>query len=638
MKRKNQLMQKKLFWVITATFLALLLPLRAQEGEQDTPIHEYDNPEPMTYSNDFKTIYVAEYVSDGANVPKETFFPLKHALTYGEEQLTPNGEAQLYNLGTALYSMYPKIFSIEGDEQHRPSKFYKVYAENTPISQASAISHLMGLYPPAERYSFPITATQFPDTKLPLFKEPKDGKKDSFAQWGLQKVATNSNSTEGEEEKGHSGPSASLPHYLFPHYIRTFPDDQDFLFHTAFDETCPKLNPKVQRAEKFMHSDIKRPILQHERYLDKKFLKKGMKEIKGFKWTIREIIRVYNGLLSFFAETGQQWMGVPGGYGKNWGHKHTNKGDQEPEPANKAGPNGNGGKRRRVLFSDNGGYSGGLTGFLGILANLKGTWELGVRDVVKEFIAIENLHLINTLYHEFEKKVVTDKVYFSALTAANTGLSNNAQILKNAKENYYEKSFLLFAGRQERLVSLMKLLGLAEAKCFKIKAKAGNYKDNVKGTECGGLPDYPGPASNIVFELLRKESVYYVRILYNGKPFKFCRSEYYCPYDTFKRMLLAKVKLDGGYYSHCRNERRSITIIDNEVKVVNKRFKYGVELGSLLLFQLCLLFGIWCCCQQRRVKSMIGKEIKKRSMTEGKWSLNDSRGNIQPDEEEKKNE
>ena len=52
--------------------------VKVQENEEDKPVDEYENPDPVAYSKEYEPIFIAEFVSDGANVPKDSFFPLKH--------------------------------------------------------------------------------------------------------------------------------------------------------------------------------------------------------------------------------------------------------------------------------------------------------------------------------------------------------------------------------------------------------------------------------------------------------------------------------------------------------------------------------------------------------------------------------
>lgn len=299
--------------------------------QQDTPVDDV-NPEPPDYSKDYTTIYLVEFITEGAKIPVNPFFKLPHSDKYGKDQLTPNGEAQLYNLGVALNNQYPKLFDPDTDSSQNPTKFYSAYSDSSPVSQASAISHLMGVYTPSEKFSPKITSEFFSATKKPEYKTAKRTE-DTFYPFydNTYGFDRKKNYTKKETQDFKKSPPEPLPHYLTPHHIITQPDDQDFFFHTDIEATCPKIFPKIEKSWRLYLTDIKKHILKIEKFLDSKFLAKGYKELRGFKWTPQEIMRVYEALLSYFGEFGKTYKGVRGGYGHNWGIFKQNPGDDDDD-------------------------------------------------------------------------------------------------------------------------------------------------------------------------------------------------------------------------------------------------------------------------------------------------------------------
>lgn len=300
--------------------------------KEDVPADDDPNPEPPDYSKDYTTIYLSEFISQGAKIPKNPFFKLPHSSTYGKDQLTPNGEAQLYNLGVALNANYPKLFNPDTDKSQNPTKFYTAYSDSSPVSQASAISHLMGLYTPSDKFCPKITSEFFSDTKKPEYKT-KVERAETFYPYYDNTYGFNRkrNYTRNYTQDYKKSPPEPLPHCILPHQIETSPDDQDFLFHSDFEASCPKLYPAVEKNWKLYLADMRKEILRYERFMDSKFLKEGFKELRGFEWTPHQVIRVYETLLSYYGEYGKSWNKVWGSYGYNWGTFKQNEGDdQEP--------------------------------------------------------------------------------------------------------------------------------------------------------------------------------------------------------------------------------------------------------------------------------------------------------------------
>lgn len=270
---------------------------------------------------------------------------------------------------------------------------------------------------------------------------------------------------------------------------------------------------------------------------------------------------------------------------------------------------------KRRSYRKNGGYSGGLTGWLRIFSNLKGMWETGPRTRVREFIAAENYHFVTKLRHEFSKKINSDRKYVKALKAVESNGELKQDELDKAEDNYYQKNFLLFSGNHERFISFMMLLRISSYKCFKQKTKLRPDNSN----DCLYMPEYPGPASNILMELLRKEDKYFVRVLYNGKAIKVCPGRYYCDFNEFFRTLGTRVNIN--FFKICANEKHSMVVINKKTQHIVKHTKWNKILGLTLIFQILLIIYVCCCCRKLRAKRLIQKEIRKKMKTSDRWSL-----------------
>lgn len=242
-------------------------------------------------------------------------------------------------------------------------------------------------------------------------------------------------------------------------------------------------------------------------------------------------------------------------------------------------------------------------------------WETGPRTRVPQYLAAENLHLFNKLKTEFGKKMKADKEYIKALKDFEEKGDSKKDALDKALDSYYHKNLLLFSGSHRRLISLMMLFSLSTYSCFSQKAV---LKPNTHPF-CLDLPEYPGPASNVIIELLRKDDKYYIRALYNGKAFKICPGRYYCEIGEFYRTIDKKINLN--YYTTCANEKRSMVVINRETLSVLKRTKWNQYLTGLLLAQILVIFWVCCCCRKKRAERLIHKEIQKKMKNSDRWSL-----------------
>ena len=83
---------------------------------------------------------------------------------------------------------------------------------------------------------------------------------------------------------------------------------------------------------------------------------------------------------------------------------------------------------------------------------------------------------------------------------------------------------LLFAGKQEKMLSMLRIIKLARSECFRARFNGKVDPDN----NCSAIPEYPAPGSSLVFELSRKEQSYYVKTIFNGVTYTICGRDKYC--------------------------------------------------------------------------------------------------------------
>lgn len=279
------------------------------------------------------------------------------------------------------------------------------------------------------------------------------------------------------------------------------------MFFSKLAEVCPKKYPIYRKAVQVVNSDVLRSLVTIEKYLDRKFLKKGFKEISGFEWNISDIRRLQETLESWFSNSIKEYNGVK---------------------------------------SD----------FLKKLNYLRGMIELHERKNVQGLTRVENWAAVSTFINHMDKKIKSDKKFVKSVKNSGGGFNAGINWERDQNKNY-SWNLLLLSGTQERLLSMLNLLQIAKAHCFKEKFLG---KRNIV-QECESMPDYPSPGSSLIFELNRKGTEYFIRMLYNGVEYRICGASKYCKYSDFRKMMLLKVHLPNGIFRECLNQRRSMEIV-----------------------------------------------------------------------------
>jgi hypothetical protein len=144
--------------------------------------------------------------------------------------------------------------------------------------------------------------------------------------------------------------------------------------------------------------------------------------------------------------------------------------------------------------------------------------------------------------------------------------------------------FRMFSGHDTGLWNHMLRYNLTDEQCL--------LDQIVNGTTPRPCEDMPDFASSFLYELAKKNNQFYVRILYNGQPFKVCSENedtYYCKFDTFKATVEDLLfynegdKIDFCGNSLARNYQQN-TSNHTELKIA-----IGV-VSSILLLSLGVVF------------------------------------------------
>lgn len=140
----------------------------------DNDDYDDNNPDPPELDpNDFQPIFLNVLLAEGAKVPKNPFFDLPFDDTFGHDHLTPIGENQMYNLGTAILTKYKELFRDVDNEKDPiiPGNIYKAWSDSNPACQSTAISFLTGIFPPGFKRP-EISSPWFSYTKKPPYNNP----------------------------------------------------------------------------------------------------------------------------------------------------------------------------------------------------------------------------------------------------------------------------------------------------------------------------------------------------------------------------------------------------------------------------------------------------------------------------------
>lgn len=274
-----------------------------------------------------------------------------------------------------------------------------------------------------------------------------------------------------------------------------------------------------------MKAEILRSVLKIEKFLDDKFLKDGFKEISGFEWSVKDILRLQESLESWFGQNLVDYNGVG-------------------------------------------------RGFLKKLNNLRGLIELTQRESVPELIKVENWKVAKTILAEISLKVESDKAYIQKVKSKNltedltSGKSKASQAAtvdwSKKSSTHYSWNLLLFAGSQEKILSMLRMLKLARSDCFRARFNEKVDPDN----NCSALPEYPPPGSSLEFELSRKGESYFVKTMLNGVTYTICGRDKYCSLPEFQKLLNNAVHLNNGIFGECMNERKNMKIVRTQRQVI----------------------------------------------------------------------
>ena len=143
--------------------------------------------------------------------------------------------------------------------------------------------------------------------------------------------------------------------------------------------------------------------------------------------------------------------------------------------------------------------------------------ELHERKNVQGLTRVENWAAVYAFINHMDRKIASDTKFVKSVKNSGGGFNAGINWERDQSKNY-SWNLLLLSGTQERLLSMLNLLQMAKAHCFKQKF----YQKKSIVEECEEMPDYPSPGSSLIFELNRKGTDYFVRLLYNGVSYTIC--------------------------------------------------------------------------------------------------------------------
>lgn len=169
--------------------------------------------------------------------------------------------------------------------------------------------------------------------------------------------------------------------------------------------------------------------------------------------------------------------------------------------------------------------------------------EFGFEDIVDFWDSVTSyIYYFGQIY-----KGMTDELYqsISAAASINKILFMNdksklyttkiTDLVLKAMDNFEDKTshpykYIGFSAGDTNIMSFLTSLGLTSIKCLKTKILSPSPQ-----SQCKLLPAFAG---NLIFELNKpssnKNNIYYVRMLYNGKPLKICeKGTEYCEFSEF---------------------------------------------------------------------------------------------------------
>ena len=111
---------------------------------------------------------------------------------------------------------------------------------------------------------------------------------------------------------------------------------------------------------------------------------------------------------------------------------------------------------------------------------------------------------------------------------------------KKIKQKNFELKYLMFSGHDDQMFPLLKNHKITNLDCIYKSYKT--RKNKIKLENGNTCIIFPGFASSFLWELNRNKNSneWFVRILYNGKPIKFCKNnkdEFYCPFKSWESLV-----------------------------------------------------------------------------------------------------
>lgn len=170
-------------------------------------------------------------------------------------------------------------------------------------------------------------------------------------------------------------------------------------------------------------------------------------------------------------------------------------------------------------------------------------------------------------------------------------LVNGLEAIVNNKS---QVKFRMFSGHDTGIFAHMLRLNLTNEECILKKLHNESSVEN-----CQDVPEF---AATMLYELNKKGDQYYVRSLFNGKPFKVCETnedEYYCLFKDFKATIQQKLYYQQNDRIEFCGNTEAVTNKDNEDEHFG--FKVGIYICCALLVVALIAFG-WIYFQIRKLQ------------------------------------
>ncbi|CAD8085950.1 unnamed protein product [Paramecium primaurelia] len=200
----------------------------------------------------------------------------------------------------------------------------------------------------------------------------------------------------------------------------------------------------------------------------------------------------------------------------------------------------------------------------------------------------QQMKLLQNLYFSLEHNIDFEQTRLLATPFFRNILFNMQDVINNQTEI----KFRIFSANDASVQLILNGLNLTTVECL----KQVYLKEEIENKNC--IYTYPGYASNIIFELYRKqdqENQYYVQILYNGTLMPICNNKYKCDYEEFNSII--QFQNVNDYEDECWITPKT------QIKIATWLFKTNSVI--IILLFIISIFIIYLLIRQSRLEMYI---------------------------------